>query len=323
MPSVKKKAPEGWTRKDLLGLQELTRGEIELLLATARGFQEVSTRSIKKVPALRGKVVVTMFVEPSTRTRTSFELASARMSADIVDFPTSMSSLTKGESLIDTAKNIEAMGIDILIIRHGASGAPHLLAKHLKASVVNAGDGAHEHPTQGLLDIFTIREAKGRIEGLKVAIVGDISHSRVARSDIWGLRKLGAEVTVVGPSTLIPGPIEKLGVKVSHDLDAVLPEMDVINMLRIQMERQKRSLFPSLPEYSRLFGLNGERLRRAKPDLLILHPGPMNRGVEITPEVADGPQSVILRQVTNGLAVRMAVLYHVSGAHRAEGAPDA
>lgn len=307
-----------WTRKDLLGLEELSREEIELLLATAKGFQEVSTRSIKKVPALRGKVVVTMFVEASTRTRTSFELAAARMSADIVDFPTSMSSLTKGESLIDTAKNIEAMGIDILIIRHGASGAPHLLGKHLKASVVNAGDGAHEHPTQGLLDIFTIREAKGRIEGLKVAIVGDISHSRVARSDIWGLRKLGAEVTVVGPSTLIPGPIEKLGVKVSYDLDAVLPEMDVVNMLRIQMERQKTSLFPSLREYARLFGLNGERLRRAKPDLLILHPGPMNRGVEITPEVADGPQSVILRQVTNGLAVRMAVLYHVSGANRGE-----
>ena len=303
-----------WNRKDLLGLEELSAAEINLILDTAASFKEVSTRSIKKVPALRGKVVVNMFVEASTRTKMSFSLAAQRLSADVVDFSASTSSLSKGESLKDTALNIEAMGIDVVVIRHPASGSAHLLAKTLAAGIVNAGDGQHEHPTQGLLDIFTMREEKGRIAGLKVAIVGDIGHSRVARSNIWGLTKLGAEVTVVGPSTLIPGAIRDLGVKVSYNLDEVLPEVDVVNMLRIQLERQAANQFPSIREYARLFGMNGERLRRAKPDCLLMHPGPLNRGVEITPDVADGPRSVILKQVTNGLAVRMAVLYMITAA---------
>lgn len=302
-----------WKRKDLLGLEELSAHEINLILDTAESFKEVSTRNIKKVPVLRGKVVVTMFVEPSTRTRTSFSLAAKRLNADIVDFSASSSSLAKGETLKDTARNIEAMGVDIVVIRHWAPGAPHLLARTLKASVINAGDGVHEHPTQGLLDIFTMREKLGRIKGLKVAMVGDILHSRVARSNIWGLTKLGAEIIAVGPPTLIPEGIEELGVRVSYHLDEVLPEIDVINILRIQMERQQTNLFPSIREYARLFGINTERLKRAKKNVLIMHPGPINRGVEITPEVADSAHSVILRQVTNGLAVRMAVLYLVSG----------
>lgn len=305
-----------WTRKDLLGLEELTEGEILTVLDTAESFKEVSTRSIKKVPALRGKVVVTMFIESSTRTRTSFSLAAQRLSADVVDFSAATSSLSKGESLKDTALNIEAMGVDVVIIRHTAPGAPHLLAKVLKASVINAGDGPHEHPTQGLLDIFTMREKFGRIKGLKVAVLGDITHSRVARSNIWGLKKLGAEVIACGPSTLIPSTIEKLGVKVSYNIDEILPEVDVINILRIQLERQQSGLFPSIREYTRLFGINSERLSRAKKDVLIMHPGPVNRGIEITPEVADGKNSVILNQVSNGLAVRMAVLYLVSGTTR-------
>ncbi len=307
-----KKKP-GWTRRHLLGLEELSGEEILAILDTAESFKEVSTRSIKKVPALRGKVVVLLFFEPSTRTATSFNLAAKRLSADVVSFSVPTSSVSKGETLNDTARNIEAMGVDIVVVRHSAPGAALQLSRILDASVINAGDGAHEHPTQGLLDVFTIREAKGRIEGLKVAIVGDIQHSRVARSNIWGLKKLGAEVTVVGPATLIPRDIRQLGVEVSYDLDAVLPEMDVVNILRIQLERQGRSMFPSIREYAQLFGITGERLGRAKSDLLVLHPGPMNRGVEITPEVADGNHSVILRQVTNGLAVRMAVLYLVSG----------
>lgn len=302
-----------WARKDLLGLEELSAHEITLILDTAESFKEVSTRQIKKVPALRGKVVVTMFVEPSTRTRTSFSLAAKRLNADVVDFAASTSSLSKGESLKDTARNIEAMGVDVVVIRHWAPGAPHLLARTLKASVINAGDGAHEHPTQGLLDIFTMREKLGRIKGLKVAVVGDILHSRVARSNIWGLTKLGAQVIAVGPPTLIPEEIRQLGVEISYHLDKVLPEVDVINILRIQMERQQTNLFPSIREYARLFGINMERLKRAKKNILIMHPGPINRGVEITPEVADSEHSVILRQVTNGLAVRMAVLYLVSG----------
>jgi aspartate carbamoyltransferase catalytic subunit len=302
-----------WTRRHLLGLEELSREELLAILDTAESFKEVSTRSIKKVPALQGKVVVLLFFEPSTRTATSFNLAAKRLSADVVSFSVSASSVSKGETFNDTAKNIEAMGVDIVIVRHTAPGAALLLSRILEASVVNAGDGSHEHPTQGLLDIFTIREAKGRIEGLKVAIVGDILYSRVARSNIWGLKKLGAEVVVVGPATLIPPDIEKLGVEVSYDLDAVLPDVDVVNILRIQLERQGRSMFPSIREYAELFGINRERLARAKPDILVLHPGPMNRGVEITPEVADGTRSLILRQVTNGLAVRMAVLYLVSG----------
>jgi aspartate carbamoyltransferase catalytic subunit len=302
-----------WTRRHLLGLEELSPEELLAILDTAESFKEVSTRSIKKVPALQGKVVVLLFFEPSTRTATSFNLAAKRLSADVVSFSISASSVSKGETFNDTAKNIEAMGVDIVVVRHTAPGAALLLSRTLEASVVNAGDGSHEHPTQGLLDIFTIREAKGRIKGLKVAIVGDILYSRVARSNIWGLKKLGAEVVVVGPATLIPPDIERLGVEVSYDLDAVLPDVDVVNILRIQLERQGRSMFPSIREYAELFGINRERLARAKPDILVLHPGPMNRGVEITPEVADGSRSLILRQVTNGLAVRMAVLYLVSG----------
>jgi aspartate carbamoyltransferase catalytic subunit len=304
----------GWTRKHLLGLEELTREEILHVLDTAESFKEVSTRSIKKVPALRGKVVVNLFFEPSTRTRTSFGLAATRLSADVVDFSKTGSSASKGETLKDTARNLQSMGVDIVVIRHESPGAPHALAKILDASVVNAGDGPHEHPTQGLLDIFTMREAKGRIEGLKVLFVGDITHSRVARSDIWGLTKLGAEVAVVGPATLIPRTLGTLGVKIHYDLDEIIGEFDVINLLRIQFERQQANLFPSIREYTRLYAINGERLARAKKDVLIMHPGPVNRGVEITPDVADGPHSAILRQVTNGLAVRMAVLYLVNGA---------
>jgi aspartate carbamoyltransferase catalytic subunit len=302
-----------WTRKDLLGLEELSAAEINTILDTAESLKEVSTRSIKKVPALRGKVVVNLFMEPSTRTRTSFGLAAQRLSADRIDISATGSSAEKGETLKDTARNIEAMGVDILVIRHSAAGAPHMLAGILKASVVNAGDGSHEHPTQGLLDIFTIREHKKRIKGLRVAIVGDIAHSRVARSNIWGLTKLGAEVIVVGPPTLIPKDVERLGVSVSHDIDSLLDKVDVINLLRIQLERQTGRLFPSIREYSQLFGINSERLKKAKEDVLIMAPGPINRGVEITPDVADGPHSVILEQVTNGLAIRMAVLYLVSG----------
>jgi len=309
-----KEAPKPvWTRRHLLGLEELSSDELLAILDTAESFKEVSTRSIKKVPALQGRVVVLLFFEPSTRTATSFNLAAKRLSADVVSFSVSASSVSKGETFNDTAKNIEAMGVDIVVVRHTAPGAALLLSRILEASVVNAGDGSHEHPTQGLLDIFTIREAKGHIAGLKVAIVGDILYSRVARSNIWGLTKLGAKVVVVGPATLIPPDIEKLGVEVSYDLDAVLPDVDVVNILRIQLERQGRSMFPSIREYAELFGINRERLARAKPDILVLHPGPMNRGVEITPEVADGTRSLILRQVTNGLAVRMAVLYLVSG----------
>jgi aspartate carbamoyltransferase catalytic subunit len=303
-----------WTRKHLLGLEQLSADEINVLLDTAESFREVSTRERKKTPALTGKVVVMMFVEPSTRTLTSFSLAARRMSADVVSFSKGGSSLSKGETLLDTARNIQAMGIDAIVLRHSAPGAPHLLAQNMDVSIVNAGDGPHEHPTQGLLDIFTIRRRKGRIDGLTVAIVGDIKYSRVARSNIWGLRKLGARVIVVGPATLIPSHIEALGVEVCYDLDDVIPECDVINILRIQLERQKSGLFPSIREYARVFGINEARLERAKDDLLIMHPGPMNRGIEITPDVADGPHSVVLDQVTNGLAVRMGVLYLTIGA---------
>ena len=303
-----------WTRKHLLGLEELSAEEIVTILDTAESFKEVSTRSIKKVPTLRGKVVVSLFFEPSTRTRISFELAAKRLSADTISFSKDASSTKKGESLIDTAKNIEAMGVDIMIVRHSAPGAAHLLARELEVSVVNAGDGAHEHPTQALLDIFTIRERLGKIEGLTVAIVGDITHSRVARSNIWGLKKLGARVLLVGPATLIPKEMANLGAEIHYNLDSVIGECDVINLLRLQLERQQKGLFPSLWEYASLFGINRQRMQKAKPDVLIMHPGPMNRGVEITPEVADGKNSVILRQVTNGLATRMAVLYLVAGA---------
>lgn len=299
-----------WTRKDLLGLRELSREELLALLDTAKGFAEISTRSIRKVPTLRGRVVVNLFFEPSTRTRLSFSLAAQRLSADVLDFGKEGSSTSKGETLVDTARNIEAMGVDLFVVRHAAPGAAAVLARHLQASVINAGDGAHEHPTQALLDCYTIRERLGRLEGLHVAIVGDIGHSRVARSNIWALQKLGAKVTVVGPPTLVPAAFTQLGVSVCHDLDAVLPEVDVLNMLRIQRERGGGGLnFPSVEEYSRLFGLTQRRLERARKDVVIMHPGPLNRGVEIAPEVADGPNSVILQQVSAGLAVRMAALF--------------
>lgn len=311
-------ATGGWSRRHLLGMEDLTRAEITAVLDTAASFQEVSTRNIKKVPALRGKVVVNLFFENSTRTKTSFGLAAKRLSADTLDFSSSGSSTSKGESLADTARNIEAMGVDIVICRHPAPGAPHFLSRVLDVGVVNAGDGAHEHPTQALLDMFTIRERRGTLDGTKVLFVGDITHSRVARSNIFGLRTLGAEVGVCGPATLIPPGLDQLGVAVHHDLDEALPEYNVVNLLRIQLERQGQNLFPSIREYARLYGINGERMRRAQPDTLVMHPGPVNRGVEITPEVADGPNSVILRQVTNGLAVRMAVLYLVAAANSGE-----
>jgi aspartate carbamoyltransferase catalytic subunit len=298
-----------WTRKHLLALAELSREEIVHVLDTAQGFQEVSTRSVKKVPALRGRVVVNMFFEDSTRTRMSFELAAERLSADVVDFAEKMSSTQKGETLLDTARNIEAMGVDIMVLRHPAAGAAYHLSQAVSCCVINAGDGQHAHPTQGLLDLFTIRERKGRVEGLKVAIVGDIVHSRVARSDLRGLQKLGATVTLVGPPTLVPKTFEAMGAQVTSGFDAALPEMDVINLLRVQKERMTASGFPSVREYVRLFGMNRERLKRCKPDVLIMHPGPVNRGIELAADVADGPNSSILRQVANGLGVRMAVLF--------------
>lgn len=301
-----------WTRKHLIGLSDLSREELEFILDTAKGFEEVSTRSIKKAPPLRGKVVVNMFFEDSTRTRNSFTLAANRLSADVIEFTKKSSSVSKGETLIDTARNLEAMGVDIVVIRHNAGGAPKLLTRSINACVVNAGDGFHEHPTQALLDVYTIREERGSLEGLKIGIVGDIAHSRVARSDIYAMTKLGAEVTLIGPPTLMPGRVGDLPVKVSHSLDAVIEELDVINMLRIQFERMGGNPFPSVREYSHYFGLTVERMQRAKRDIIVMHPGPMNRGVEIESEVADGPNSVILKQVANGLAVRMAVLFLVN-----------
>jgi aspartate carbamoyltransferase catalytic subunit len=298
-----------WTRKDLLSVEELSREEIELILQTADSFKEVSSREVKKVPALRGKTVANLFFEPSTRTRASFELAAKRLSADILNFQSAGSSTSKGESLRDTARNIEAMQVDTIVMRHWSSGSAEYLARTLKAGVVNAGDGIHEHPTQGLLDIFTIREKKKKIEGLNVCLIGDILHSRVARSNIWGLKKMGARVTVCGPPTLIPKKIESLGVEVSYDLDSVIEKMDVLNILRIQLERQQGVFFPSLREYAAEFGISNERMKKAKKDVVIMHPGPVNRGVELSGEVADGAQSVILDQVTNGVAVRMAVLF--------------
>ena len=302
-----------WTRKDLLTLYDLSGEEIEYILDTAAEFKKVSERSVKKVPALRGKTVVNFFVEPSTRTRVSFELAEQRLSADIVNMQAQASSLLKGETLPDTVRNIEALQVDLVVMRHSVPGAQSFIAKHLKCGVVNAGDGAHAHPTQALLDLFTIREKKGCIAGLKIAIIGDILHSRVARSNIWGLLKLGAEVTVAGPSTLVPKEFESIGVKVCHDLKEAVADADVINLLRIQHERQNASFFPSTGEYSRFFGIREESMKFLKPDVLIMHPGPINRDVELSGAVADGPNSVILEQVTNGLAVRMAVLYLVSG----------
>jgi len=302
-----------WTRKDLTGLDELSAEEITFLLDTARAFKGVGERSLKKVPALRGKTLVNFFVEPSTRTRTSFEVAAMRLSADVVNISATASSLQKGETLKDTALNLQALRADIIVLRHSSPGSSKFLAERLDSSIINAGDGAHEHPTQGLLDIFTIREKFGKIEGLNIAIVGDILFSRVARSNIFGLLKLGAKVTLVGPSTLVPKRFEKLGVRVSHRIDDILAEADVVNLLRIQHERQRKEYFPGLGEYIALFGLTKARAEKLKPSCLIMHPGPINRGVEIDSEVADGKQSVILEQVTNGIAVRMAVLYACAG----------
>jgi aspartate carbamoyltransferase catalytic subunit len=302
-----------WKRKDLLGIRELSAEEIVFILETADAFKEVGTREIKKVPALRGKTLVNFFAEPSTRTRTSFEIAAIRLSADVINISASSSSLAKGETLKDTAKILEANHADIIVLRHSSSGAPQFLAERLTSSIINAGDGAHEHPTQALLDLYTIRERKRTIAGLHVVIIGDVLFSRVARSNIFGLLKLGARVTLVGPSTLVPREFEKLGVAVSHNIDEILPSADVVNLLRIQHERQRKEYFPGIGEYIRLFGLTKERGKMLKPDCLIMHPGPINRGVEIDSELADGAQSVILNQVTNGLAIRMAVLYLCGG----------
>ena len=302
-----------WTRKHLLGIESLSAEEIHTILDTARAFKAVGERTIKKVPAPSGRTVVNLFVEPSTRTRISFELAAMRLNADVINFTAEASSLRKGETLRDTGKTLEALSADVIIIRHSAEGAPHLLSRVVDCSVVNAGDGAHEHPTQALLDTFTMVERKGDVSGLNVTILGDILYSRVARSNIWALRKLGANVTLCGPSTLVPRVFEEMGCRVTYNLDEALADADVINLLRIQHERQRKTMFPSIGEYARLFGLNRKRLTLTKPEALIMHPGPMNRGVEIESEVADGDRAVILEQVTNGIAVRMAVLYLVNG----------
>ena len=305
-------------KKDLLGIKQLEPEEINLILETAETFKEISTRPIKKVPTLRGRTVVHLFYEPSTRTRTSFEIAAKRLSADTFNISASTSSIVKGETLLDTAKNLEAMNPDVIVLRHAAAGAPHLLARHVQASVINAGDGMHEHPTQALLDLLTIKDKKETISGQTVAIIGDIAHSRVARSNVWALTKMGARVLVAGPTTMIPHDLDKLGVEVFYRPEDVIPEADVIMMLRIQLERQGQMLLPSLREYARVFGLNEEKLSQAKPDVLIMHPGPINRGVEISPAVADGPYSVILDQVNNGVAVRMALLYLLIGGEKDE-----
>jgi aspartate carbamoyltransferase catalytic subunit len=298
-----------WTKHDLLDLQSLTKEEVELILETAKSFKEISTRDVKKVPALRGKTVVMLFSEPSTRTRMSFELAAKRLSADTINISTSGSSISKGETIVDMARNIEAMNVDIIIIRHASAGVPKVLADHVQPSVINAGDGCRAHPTQALLDMFTIQEKLGRIKDVKVGIIGDILHSRVARSNIWGLTKLGAKVTLCGPSTLMPIGIEHAGVGVTYDMDRVVKESDVLMLLRLQKERQQEKFLPSIREYAKVFGLNAEKLKSAGKEVLIMHPGPTNRGVELSADVADGEHSVILQQVTNGIAVRMAVLY--------------
>lgn len=300
---------KGLKSKDLLGLKDLSVDEIKLILSTARSMKEIMARPIPKVPTLLGKHIVTLFYEPSTRTRTSFNTAAKILSANITNVQMSTTSVVKGESLIDTIKNLEVMGLDLIIIRHSMGGAPHLAAKNCQAAVVNAGDGYNEHPTQGLLDIFTMIEKKKTVKGKKVVIVGDIAHSRVARSNIWGLKKLGAEVVVVAPPTLIPKGIEEMGAKVAYNLDREIKDADFINMLRIQRERMDKGFFPSIEEYSEFFGLNAERLKKAPKDVVVMHPGPINRGVEMTSEVADGPYNVILKQVTNGVAVRTALLF--------------
>ena len=306
-----------WTRKDLLTIRELDRAEIELILNTGRTFKDLLTRRVKKSSSLEGRTVVNLFVEPSTRTRTSFELAATRLDADVVSIDSASSSFRKGETLKDTGLVLEAMKADFVILRHSAAGAPQFLAERLAARIINAGDGAHEHPTQALLDTFTMRERLGdkrEWKDLHVVICGDILFSRVARSNVWALTKLGARVTLVGPTTLVPEIFSELGVTVAHDFDSVLPDADVIMLLRIQHERQQRSFFPSVGEYVSLFGLNMTRFRKCKPDVLIMHPGPINRGVEIASELADGPNSTVLDQVQNGLAIRMAVLHLLGGA---------
>lgn len=305
-----------WKRKDLIGLEILSREEIETILKTAKSFKEISTRSVKKVPALRGKTVVNLFFEPSTRTRTSFELAAKRLSADVLSFDVSTSSVSKGETIVDTAKNIEAMKVDCFIVRHSVAGAPELISKNIDASVINAGDGCHEHPTQALLDLFTVDEVFGKINGIKITIVGDILHSRVARSDIWGFTKLGAKVIVCGPPPLIPSGIEKTGVKVTYNMEEAIERSDIIYLLRLQKERQKENFLPSLKEYSLIYGVNEDRIKKINKNIFIMHPGPLNRGVEIKSETADRENSLILHQVTNGIAVRMAVLYLTIGSRK-------
>jgi aspartate carbamoyltransferase catalytic subunit len=300
-------------RKDLLGIQNLAIEEIDLILDTAASMKEIASRDIKKVPTLRGKTIINLFYEPSTRTRTSFEIAGKWMSADVINISTGSSSVTKGESLKDTGLTLQAMHPDVVVIRHPAAGAPQILAGLLKASVINAGDGAHEHPTQALLDLFTIRERRGTLQGLKVAIVGDIVHSRVARSNLFAMQKMGMQVRVCGPATMLPRYLDRLGVEVFTRIEPAMADADVIMMLRIQLERQGAGLFPTLREYSKFFGLNLDRLKAAKQDVLIMHPGPINRGVEIAPEVADSPYSLILNQVENGVAIRMALLYLLVG----------
>jgi aspartate carbamoyltransferase catalytic subunit len=308
--------PIRWRRKDLLGIAELSPEEIGLILDTAESFAEIGERAIKKVPTLRGKTVLNLFFEASTRTRSSFEIAEKRLSADNINFSTSGSALEKGETLIDTALNLQAMAPDLVVIRHAHPGVPHMLAKRIEAGVINAGDGAHEHPTQALLDAFTIRRHKGKLAGLRVAIVGDIEHSRVVRSNIHLLKKMGARVVIGGPRTLMPVAVETMGVEVAYSLDEAIRDADVIMMLRVQLERQGRMAFPSVREYFQLFGLTTARLKAAKEDVIIMHPGPMNRGVEISSEVADGRASVVLEQVTHGVSVRMAILYLLSGVHK-------
>ncbi|MBU1005986.1 MAG: aspartate carbamoyltransferase catalytic subunit [Candidatus Omnitrophica bacterium] len=305
-----------WTHKDLLGLEYLSKEDIELILDTADSFREILDRPIKKVPALRGKTVVNLFYEPSTRTRVSFEIAAKRLSADVINIATETSSVKKGETLNDTGKNIEALKADIIVVRHNCSGAAAMLARHVNISVVNAGDGWHEHPTQGLLDIFTLRKKTGNIKGLNVSIVGDIAHSRVARSNIWGLTKLGANVTVCAPGMLIPPGIENMGIRATEDIGEALSNADAINVLRMQFERDEKGAFPKQMEYFKKFGITDERLEKAKKDIIVMHPGPINRGIEISSKVADGANSVILEQVTNGIAVRMAVLFWLSQAKK-------
>lgn len=302
-----------WNRKHLITLEELSRAELDQIHSTAAGFKKILTRSVKRVPALRGKTIVNLFLEPSTRTRMAFDMAAKRLSADVISLDAKSSSTTKGESLRDTAENIAALQADMIVMRHSAPGAPLYLSRILKIPVINAGDGAHEHPTQGLLDTFTMRERLGELDGRRVVILGDILFSRVARSNIQALRTLGADVTVVGPSTLVPPYFEALGVTVSHDLRSALADAEVVMLLRIQHERQNSGMFPSIGEYTSMFGLNQERASWLHPDAIIMHPGPINRGVEIDSELADGDRSVILEQVTNGIAVRMAVLYLCAG----------